>query len=270
MNNQKKVALVTGASSGFGYEFCHLLAEDGYDLVVVARRKEKLDELATIIQQKYARTVHVLVVDLTEDSSTEKLYQSIKGQGIQIEVLINNAGVGRFGNFHEMDQQSDDEMIKLNISALTSLTKLFVKDMIKNGSGRILNVASLAAFQPAGPMMAVYYASKAYVLSFTRSLRSELKGTGVTITALCPGPTRTEFGQTDHVQTTRMFKIANTSSRQVAEAGYNAMMKNRATVVPGLLNKLLAIGGELPPRIIALQINKFLLGGNENSKGTSG
>lgn len=263
MNNENKVALVTGASSGFGYEFCHLLAEDGYDLAVVARRKERLEELAILIQEKYSRTVHVFATDLTKAESAKQLHEMINAQGLKIKVLINNAGVGRFGKFYEMDQQTDDEMIKLNISALTSLTKLFVKDMINYGGGRILNVASLTAFQPAGPMMAVYYASKAYVLSFTRSLRAELKGSGVTVTALCPGPTKTEFGQTDHVQTTRMYKIATSSSKQVALAGYKALKKNQSTVVPGLLNKVLAIGGELPPRIIAFQVNKFLLGGSK-------
>ncbi len=255
-----QVALITGASSGFGYDFCHLLAEDGYDLAVVARREDRLNDLAESIQEKYGRTVHVFPMDLTEEGAAEKLYQSISGRDLKINVLINNAGVGRFGIFHEMDQQENEDMIKLNILALTSLTRLFVKDMVKVGNGRILNVASLASFQPAGPMMAVYFASKAYVLSLTRALRIELKGTGVTATALCPGPTKTEFGESDHVQSSRMFKLARTSSKEVAEAGYKAMLKNRATVVPGLLNKLLAIGGELPPRQIALQINKFLLG----------
>ncbi len=260
MRKLNKVALITGASSGFGYEFSHLLAEDGYDLVLVARRKEKLEELAALIQKKYTRQVHVFATDLTKEGSVKALYQLVKDQGLQMDVLINNAGVGGYGRFYEKDLQTDDEMIRLNITALTALTKLFAKDMVKHGHGRILNVASLGAFQPAGPMMAVYYASKSYVLSFSRSIRAELKGSGVSVTALCPGPTKTEFGKTDHVQTTRMFKIAKTSAREVAEAGYKALKKNRAIVVPGLLNKLLAIGGELPPRAIALQVNKYLLG----------
>lgn len=261
MSDQNNTALVTGASSGFGYEFCQLLAKDGYDLAVVARREDRLEELAKSIKETYGQTVHVFPMDLTEEDAPSKLHKQISERGLAIKVLINNAGVGHFGKFHEMDQEVNDEMIKLNISALTSLSKVFMNDMINSGGGRILNVASLASFQPAGPKMAVYYATKAYVLSFTRSLRIELKGTGVTITALCPGPTKTEFGESDHVQSSRMFKLAKTSSRSVAEAGYKAMLKNRATVVPGLLNKLLAIGGELPPRAIALQINKFLLNG---------
>ncbi len=261
MSDQNNTALVTGASSGFGYEFCHLLAKDGYDLVVVARREDRLEELSKSIKETYGQTVQVFPMDLTESGAAEKLYRSICERDLRINILINSAGVGRFGKFHEMDQQENEDMIKLNILALTSLTRLFIKDMIKAGNGRILNVASLASFQPAGPMMAVYFASKAYVLSFTRALRVEVKGTGVTVTALCPGPTKTEFGESDHVQSSRMFKLAKTSSRSVAEAGYKAMLKNRATVVPGLLNKLLAIGGELPPRQIAVQINKFLLSG---------
>ncbi len=259
MSDQNNVALVTGASSGFGYEFCQLLAKDGYDLVVVARREDRLEELAKSIKQTYGQTVHLFPMDLTEENAPSKLYKLINERGLAIKILINNAGVGRFGKFHEMDQEANDEMIKLNISALTSLSKYFLNDMINSGEGRILNVASLASFQPAGPNMAVYYATKAYVLSLTRSLRIELKGTGVTVTVLCPGPTKTEFGSTDHVQSLRMFKLASISSRQVAEAGYRAMMKNRAVVVPGLFNKLLAIGGELPPRQLAIQINKFLL-----------
>ena len=256
-----QIALVTGASSGLGYDFCHLLAREGYDLVVVARREELLKELAESIQEKYGRMVSVIPMDLTEENAAEKLHQSISERELKINILINNAGVGRFGKFHEMDDQENENMIKLNILSLTSLTRLFVKDMVEAGNGRVLNVASLAAFQPAGPKFAVYYASKAYVLSFTRSLRAELKGTGVSITALCPGPTETEFGDDDDVQSTRMFNILpTTSSQQVVEAGYKALMKNKATVVPGFMNKLMAIGGELPPRQIAVQINKFLLG----------
>lgn len=267
VTGKQKTALVTGASSGFGYEFSLLLAEDGYDLAIVARRADRLDKLAQLIREKYARTVHVFAADLSENNAPEKLYQLINEKDLQIEVLINNAGVGSFGKFYQSNPRFDEEMINLNVLVLTSLTRLFVKDMIENHKGRILNVASLAAFQPGGPMMTVYYASKAYVLSFTRSLRSELKGTGVSVTALCPGPTKTEFGQSDHVQTTRMFKLASTSSRQVAEAGYSALKRNRSTVVPGLLNKVLAIGGELPPRAIAFQVNKFLLGGGNQATG---
>ncbi len=261
MSDQNKTALVTGASSGLGYDFCHLLAGEGYDLVVVARREDRLKELADSIKEKYGRMVNIFAMDLSVDNAAKKLYQSINERDLKINMLINNAGVGRYGIFHEMDGHENEDMIKLNILSLTSLTRLFVNDMVKAGNGRVLNVASLAAFQPAGPKFAVYFASKAYVLSFTRSLRIELKNTGVTVTALCPGPTKTEFGEDDQVQSTRLFNLLpGTSSQQVVEAGYKALMKNKATVVPGILNKFLAIGGELPPRIIAVQINKFLLG----------
>ncbi len=261
MSGQNKCALVTGASSGFGVEFCHLLAGEGYDLVIVARREDKLQALATQIREQSGKNVTVLAMDLTKEAAAESLYQSVQVQGMKVDLLVNNAGVGRFGEFHEMDQQENEDMIKLNILALTSLTRLFGKDMLAAGQGHILNVASIAAFQPSGPRFAVYYASKTYVLSLTRSLREEFKGTGVVLTTLCPGPVKTEFGDDDAVQNTRLYKmLASGSAKQVAAAGYQGLMKNKATVVPGMMNKLLAFGGELPPRIFARITNQYLLG----------
>ena len=187
-----KTALITGASGGIGYEFAKLLAKDCNTLVLVARSKDRLKEIKKELETASPISVIVVAQDLSEPDAAEKIFRRLESEHIIVDILINNAGFGDHGAFVETDWRKEEKMIAVNISALTEMTKLFLKGMVERKSGRILNVASTAAFQP-GPFLAVYYASKAYVLSFSEVIVNELKGKGVTVTALCPGPTATGF-----------------------------------------------------------------------------
>ncbi|MFA5196741.1 MAG: SDR family oxidoreductase, partial [Bacteroidales bacterium] len=187
-----KTALITGASSGIGLELARIHASKGDNLVIVARNKTKLDELKTELESQYKISVYTLGRDLSMADSAKEVYEEIKKQNIKVYYLINNAGYGNYGYFTETSWKKEADMIQLNITTLTQLTKLFLPDMIKNGGGKILNLASTASFQP-GPLMAVYFATKAYVLSFSQALNNEVKPQGVTVTALCPGLTESNF-----------------------------------------------------------------------------
>lgn len=254
----KSVALITGASSGIGFELASIFAQHGYNLVLVARNETILNEVANDLRLKYGTSSLVIVRDLSHPKAPEEVYNAVHFNGISIDVLVNNAGFGTYGRFSETDIATQLQMLQVNVTALTHLTRLFLSDMLEQGSGKILNVASLAGFQP-GPMMAVYYATKAYVLSFSQALAAELKNTGVTITALCPGPTPTSFqeraGLKSSFLTNRMFV---TSVKTVAQAGYDGVMKGKAIVIPGLLNKMIVQVLRLVPRRIPLAIIKFL------------
>lgn len=256
--SQRATALVTGASSGIGAELARIHAEHGGDLVVVARRQERLEELKGKLENAHGITVHVLAKDLTQTDAPRQIHDELQSQGVQVEHLINNAGFGNLGLFHEQDWAKNEAMIKLNILALTALTRLFLPQMIQRGSGRILNLASMAGFVP-GPLHAVYYASKAYVISFSEAIANELSGTGVTVTALCPGPTETEFTRQAHMEGVRLLKTM-ASAREIAVAGYDAMLKGRTLVVPGLLNKITVHGLlRLSPRGLAASISRRLM-----------
>jgi short-subunit dehydrogenase len=191
---QKKTALITGASGGIGLDLARLFAEGGYDVVLVARTESKLKELATELASKHGVSARAVAADLADPAAPAQLMERLKAEGVQVDVLVNNAGYGGYGTFAETELDAELKMIQLNISALTALSKAVLPGMLARKSGRILNVASTAAFQP-GPLMAVYYATKAYVLSFSEALANETKGTGVTVTCLCPGPTKTGFQQ---------------------------------------------------------------------------
>src|SRR4051812_46462035 len=213
-----KTALVTGASSGLGLEFSRLLARDGYNLVIVARDRQKLQQVADELQGQYKIQARVLVKDLSAASAGQEIYDELRGDSVAVDVLINNAGYALYGPFIETDLPTEVQMIGTNVTTLTILSKLFARDMVKRRRGRILNVASTAAFAP-GPLMAVYYATKAYVLSLSEALANELQGTGVTVTALCPGPVETGFQQRAQMEASRLVagrKIADAAS--VAEA----------------------------------------------------
>jgi short-subunit dehydrogenase len=241
-------ALITGASSGLGADFARLFAADGYDLVLVARREDKLRELAAELKVKST----IIAADLSQHDAAAYVVGRLVN--VEIDALVNNAGLGFAGAFVDIDLEKELEMIHVNIVALTQLTKLLLPPMVKRGRGRILNVASTASFQP-GPLMAVYYATKAYVLSFSEALAEELRKTGVTVTALCPGPTATGFAAVANVGATRLFSMMPPmKSMSAARAGYEGMKRGRRVVVPGLKNKLLAESVRFTPRRLVTTI----------------
>jgi hypothetical protein len=231
-----KTALVTGASGGIGYELARLLARDGYDLVLVARGGDKLNEMKQQYEGKAGVRVRVIVKDLSQPSAPQEIHDELQREGVAVDVLVNNAGFTVFGKFLETEAESELQMMQVNIVALTHLTKLFVPGMVERGRGRVLNLASTAAFFP-GPLMAVYYASKAYVRSFSEALAVELEGSGVTVTVLCPGPTETGFQKRGNMEDSRLVagrKIMD--ARTVARTGYRAMLKGQMLVIVGLRN----------------------------------
>lgn len=256
----RKTAVITGASGGIGRELAQIFAARGYDLILVARRVERLRKLADDLGKMYAISANFIALDLALPSAGETLWKEIGAITPDIDVLVNNAGVGDAGDFAAETPELIERMLHLNIATLTMLTRFVLPGMVARRHGKILNVASLAGFQPGGPGMAVYYASKSYVLSLSRGIRRELHGSGVSVTALCPGPTRTGFEETAGAQQMRLFHWRRPmEARDVALAGYEGMQRGRAVVVPGVLNKLLAIGERFAPSAIVLEINRFLL-----------
>jgi short-subunit dehydrogenase len=255
--SSRPVALVTGASAGIGRELAKVLARGGHDLVLVARRQAELDELATAVKEQYGATAQVVTADLAEPDAAAKVLAEI-GPDPRIDVLVNNAGFGGHGAFADRDRDADLRMVAVNVTALTDLTKLVLPSMVARGRGRVLNVASTAAFQP-GPFMAVYYATKAYVLSLSEALSEEVSGTGVTVTCLCPGVTDTEFhavAGTDAQPLTRTRLSMSASS--VAESGYEAMMRGKRVVIPGLHNRFGAASVRVAPRSVVLKVVRRL------------
>jgi short-subunit dehydrogenase len=228
----KNTALITGASGGIGKELAFIHAKQKGDLVIVARRQAELEALKSEIENKYGVQVKIIVKDLTKREAPKEIYDELKNDGINIDYLINNAGFGGLGKFYEREWKDDEAMINLNIMALTSLTRIFLPDFVKRNSGRILNVSSTASLMP-GPLQAVYFATKAYVTSFSNAIAEELHDTKVTVTALLPGATDTEFGKVSGMDKTSMFQKP-VSARKVAEDGYNAMMKAKLNKISGL------------------------------------
>ncbi|MGE5417156.1 MAG: SDR family NAD(P)-dependent oxidoreductase [Acidobacteriota bacterium] len=234
---QGKTALVTGASSGIGLELADLLARDGYDLVLVARTKSKLDQMADEFAAKYGISTVVIAKELSLSESAGEIIKELNNHSIKIDVLINNAGFNEYGRFAEMDLQASYDMIQVNITSLTALTSMLLPAMIARKQGKVMNVGSTGSFSPC-PNSAVYAATKAYVLSFSAALAEELKGTGVTVTTLCPGPTESGFASRAGMEHVGLFKFGVMDSRRVAEIGYRAMMKGQRAIVAGLQNKI--------------------------------
>lgn len=230
----KSVTLITGASSGIGYEMAKVFAKHKHNLILVARQEDSLKRLAELLTREQGVKVHVITMDLANPEAASELYEKVKKLDLEVDTLINNAGFGYVGLFHEEDVQRDIDMIYVNIKSLTELTKLFSRDMVKRMRGSILNVASTGSYH-AGPYTAVYYATKAYVLSFTEAIAKELKPYNIVVTALCPGATKTNFSK----RAGRRDNKAAMSPEKVAEAGYKALMKKKTVVVPGIANKLL-------------------------------
>jgi uncharacterized protein len=248
--------LITGASSGIGLELARVFAKNRHDLVLVARNESKLRELAAEAQSSGVRA-HVIAADLSAPGAVQALTDRVRTLGVDVDILVNNAGYGLLGPFVETSLDVELSMIQVNIVALTELTKRLLPGMVARKDGRILNLASTAAFFP-GPLMAVYYASKAYVLSFSEAIATELEGTGVTVTALCPGPTASGFQATAHLEESRMIAGKRLpTARSVAEAGYDAMMAGKRVFVPGVSNKLmLLVPLILPRRLVAKIVRK--------------
>jgi short-subunit dehydrogenase len=247
-------ALITGASTGIGYELALILAKNKINLVLVARSKEKLLNLQTKLAAEIGIKVSVLDLDLSTESSAQQVIDFCQQQKIKVDYLINNAGFGDYGFFHESDWKKQAEMLQLNIVTLTQLTHLFLPNMIKNKSGKILNVASIAAFLP-GPLMSVYYATKAYVLHFSEALANELKDDGITVTTLCPGPTESGFQALAAMEESKLVKGKKmATSNEVAEYGFQAMMKGEQVAIHGFMNKLMVNSIRITPRSLALKI----------------
>ncbi len=254
----RPAALVTGASSGIGYELAGLLARDGHDLVLVARDKARLDRLAQDLRSRHGVTVRVIPKDLSVDSSPDEIFDELNRDGVAIGVLVNNAGFDVYGDFSESDADEERRMIQVNVAALTRMAKRFLPGMRDRGCGRILNVGSTASFIPI-PLNAVYGATKAYVRSFSLALAEELEGTGVTVTVLCPGVTRTEFFKRANMEGSRLLKFGMMDARAVAEAGYRALMSGRRAVVPGLMNKFLVFLARVVPAKVMTRATKYLM-----------
>jgi short-subunit dehydrogenase len=252
--DRKKTALITGASSGIGLDLAHLMASH-FDLIITARNQGELEKIARELETKHGNHVHVIPADLTHPDAPQQIFTEIERRGLTLDILINNAGFGAYGPFSETNSQGNMEMVQVNIAALTSLTRMALPGMLERKSGKILNVASTAGFQP-GPLMAVYYATKAYVIMFSEAIANELKGSGITVTCLCPGATRTKFAQRADMENSRLFKLGAMRSLDVARAGYEGMMRGKTMVIPGFLNKLLAQSVRFSPRKLVTAISK--------------
>src|SRR5712691_10743911 len=248
MNGQKRTALITGASGGIGYEFAKLCAQDHNNLVLIARSGSKLAQIADELQQQFGISARSIALDLASPIAPQFLFDQLQREGIPIDILVNNAGYGRFGEFAELPLEESLGQIQLNVLALTALTRLFVGPMLERHAGKIMNVASTAGFQP-GPLMAVYYATKAYVISFSEALANELNGSGVTVTCFCPGATDTGFQKRAESESSRLFKqLGPMDAKTVAHDGYRALMKGKGLVISGFRNWLLAESVRFAPR----------------------
>jgi uncharacterized protein len=256
----RRTALITGASSGIGLELARLAANDRNNLVIVGRDPDRLERVAAELRAQYGVDVRPEAKDLSSAAGTAELCADLTKAGIAIDILINNAGVGLYGSLAEQSPEAIDRMVQLNVAALTTLTRFALAGMRARRWGRILNLASVVAYQPGSPYMAVYYATKAYVLAFSRGLSRELDGTGVSVTVLSPGPTQTAFDDRAGAEGPSVLykRYPKMTAEAVARAGYRGMQRQSRAVIPGLLTKLLAVAGELPPRLIALEINRSL------------
>jgi len=246
--------LITGASSGIGHELAKICAKESQNLILVARSQNALNSLAAELMQNFKIKAEVLAIDLAQASSVNQLYQNIQNHSWEVNILINNAGFGDYGYFLSSSWEKQRDVIHVNIMALTQLTHFFLPSMVKRKSGKIMNIASTAAFQP-GPLMSVYYASKAFVLSFSEALSTELEGTGVTVTALCPGTTQSGFQKVARFSNLSKFNTSLIpSSQQVAEFAFRSMMQEKVVAVHGMKNKLLVLSVRFFPRSLMRRI----------------
>ncbi len=247
----RKTVLITGASGGIGNAFARLFAAKGHDLVLVARQRQKLEAIKQTLEGAHPIKVHVIACDLSIVGSPKDIYNDLKQNSIPIDILINNAGAGLWGRFIETRWDKELHIMQLNVVNLVHLTKLILPQMIKRGEGAVLNVASTVGFVP-GPLMSIYYASKSFLLSFSQALSCELKGTGVSVTTLCPGPTQTDFQQTAEVKKPGLQGMA--SAERVAEFGYRALLKKQRVAIYGFKNNVLVGLTQVLPRNLVANI----------------
>jgi short-subunit dehydrogenase len=258
MANTNQTALITGASAGLGYEFAKLFARDKYNLVLVARSGPKLAELAEELRQRHGVSVKTIPLDLGLPRAAQDLFEETQRAGLHVDILVNNAGYGKSGEFAAIPLEEDYGQIQLNVTALTLLTKLYLGPMLERRSGKIMNVASTAAFQP-GPLMAVYYATKAYVLSFSEAIAEELRNSGVQVTCFCPGATLTEFQKRAETENSRLFKqLAPMDAKTVADDGYRALMAGKSLAISGFKNWLVAESVRFAPRKWVTAISRWV------------
>ena len=254
-----QTALVTGASGGIGYELAKLFAKDHYNLVLVARSTPKLTQFANELQRQFGISAKAVPLDLTAAPAPQFLFDQLQREGIAVDILVNNAGYGVLGEFSKVLLEDSLSQIQLNVMVLTHLTRLFLPAMLERRSGKILNVASTAGFQP-GPRMAVYYASKAYVISFSEALANEVAGTGVTVTCFCPGPTDTAFQGRAGTENTRLLKTFRPmDAKTVARDGYRGLMAGKTLVISGFRNWLVAESVRFSPRKLVTAISRKVL-----------
>lgn len=249
MSSDRGAAVVTGASAGIGRALAREFAGGGYDLVVVARREERLEVLADDVEADHGVTVHVVPMDLAADGAAEELHRAVSDLGVRADALVNNVGIGTYGPFHETDLAAELDQVRLNVALPVHLTGLFLPGMVERDDGVVLNVGSMAGFQP-GPRMAGYYASKAHVLSFSESLAHELRDTDVSVTALCPGPVSTEFQDRAGMDDSRLGSTFSHSVETVASAGYRGATAGDPVVIPGLPMKVLYLASKFAPRFL--------------------
>lgn len=259
-----KYCLITGAASGIGYEFAKLFLKDSHNLVLIDKNYEKLHEIKQDFNAHYQSDVVIMSFDLSQPDIAKIIYEEIIKLHIQIDVLINNAGFGIHGYFYSINWKNQFDLIQLTVVTNTHLTKLFLADMLERNSGKILNVSSIAAFQP-GPLMSVYYATKSYLLSFSLAIADELKGTNVTVTALCPGMTKTSFQKTNGNENPK-YGILCSSASNVAKIGYRALKKGKSVVIPCLYNRVIANIHRFVPLTIATKLSRALQEKNRNSQ----
>jgi short-subunit dehydrogenase len=259
MSESTGTVLITGASAGIGREFAKLFAGDGYNLILVARNASRLAQAGDDLRREFGAVAKTFPLDLISSAAPQFLFDQLARENIVVDVLVNNAGYGKLGAFADIPYGETAGQIQLNILALTHLTKLFLAPMLGKQSGKILNVASTAGFQP-GPLMAVYYATKAYVISFSEALANELQGTGVTVTCLCPGATDTEFqARAGTEQTTLFRRLRPMNAVSVARDGYRALMNGRSLVVSGFRNRLLTQSLRITPRRLVTAVSRKVL-----------
>lgn len=257
--NSQKTVLITGGSSGIGRELARVFAQAGHSLILIARSKDSLEQTAYDLRNTFGVTVDTLKLDLARPQAGKIIYDWVESRGRVIWCLVNNVGIGNYGKFSAIPLDKERELLELNIALLTELCHRFIPHLKKHGGGKILNVASLAAFQP-GPYLTTYYASKAYVLLFSEALTYELKNDHIQVTALCPGPSPTNFFKRANLPSTSKFLRANmTSPQEIAEQGYEGLMKNKTIIIPSFKLRIVPWGARLFPRSIMALISKHLV-----------